>query len=310
MTTVRVPARPRLDQANPQPVHDYQSALERFARLQALDTDDVNAVCRSRLLAHNMRTERVVVLLHGMTNCPEQFAQLAPQLYGLGYNVLVPRIPRNGLADRMTEELKLLTAEELRAFADAMVDIACGLGERVTVVGLSAGGVLAAWIAQCRPEVETAVIIAPAIGIVPSLPIGNMTANRLLMRTMLRLPNLMTRRIIRYDNRLPHNYIGFATRGLGAMMRLGFAVLAAARRTPPAARRIVMVLNGGDKAINNAVALTLVRRWRARRGTDVTTYRFPASLALIHDMVDPQQKAQQIDRVYPVLLDLIASSGP
>src|SRR5260221_4241500 len=200
MTTARVAARIRLDQADPQPVHDYQSALERFARLQALDGDEVNPVCRSRLLAHNTRTERVVVLLHGMTNCPEQFAQLAPQLYGLGYNVLVPRIPRNGLADRLTEELKLLTAEELRAFADAMVDLACGLGERVTVVGLSAGGVLAAWMAQFLPAVEAAIVIAPSIGIVPSLPIRNLTINPLLMRTMLRLPNLMTRRVIRYDN--------------------------------------------------------------------------------------------------------------
>ncbi len=60
MTTVRVPARPRLDQADPQPVHGYQSALERFARLQALDGEEVNPVCRSRLLAHNTRTERAV----------------------------------------------------------------------------------------------------------------------------------------------------------------------------------------------------------------------------------------------------------
>ncbi len=306
MTTVRVPARPRLDQADPQPASDYQSALERYARVQARDGADVNAVCRSRLLAHNARVERAVVLLHGMTNCPEQFAQLAPQLYGLGYNVLVPRIPRNGLADRMTEELKLLTAEELRAFADEMVNIACGLGERVTVLGLSAGGVLAAWMAQVRAEVETAIVIAPAFGIVPSLPVGNAAVNRLLMRVMLGLPNLMSRRVIRYDKRLPHSYVGFATRGLGAVMRLGFTVLDIARRTPPAAGRMVMVTNDGDTAISNALAVTLARRWQRRRPADVSTYRFPASMGLIHDVIDPLQEAQQIDHVYPALLSLMS----
>ena len=216
----RVP-RPRLDQSDPQPAADYQTALEKFAQLQARDGADVNPVCRSRLLAHNGRTARAVVLLHGVTNCPEQYAQLAPKLYSLGYNVLVPRIPRNGLADRMTEELKLLTAGEMRAFADAVVDIAAGLGETVTVMGLSGGGVLAAWMAQFRADVDTAIVIAPAIGIVasPAHLAANAGANRLVMHLMLRLPNLMTRRIIRYDGGLSHTYAGFATRGLGAMMR-------------------------------------------------------------------------------------------
>ena len=88
-TSARV-RRGRLAQADPQPAADYQSALDKFAQLRILDGDDINPVCRSRLLTHNARTARVVVLLHGVTNCPEQYAQLAPQLYSLGYNVLVP----------------------------------------------------------------------------------------------------------------------------------------------------------------------------------------------------------------------------
>lgn len=302
------PTRRRLDQADPQPAANYPSALEKFAQLQRLDDDAVNPVCRSRLLTHNAPTARVVVLLHGVTNCPEQYAQLAPQLYRLGYNVLIPRIPRNGLADRMTEELKRLTAEEMRAFADAVVDVAAGLGTAVTVVGLSGGAVLAAWMAQFRPEVETAVVIAPAIGVLAALPIAHGGANRLAMHVMLRLPNVMTRRIVRYDNGLPHNYVGFATRGIGAMMRLGFTVLDAARRHPPLARRIVMVVNENDRTISNRLALALAHRWEATRRMAVSVYRFPASLGLPHDVIDPQQEAQQVERVYPVLLDLIAGT--
>jgi carboxylesterase len=74
-------------------------------------------------------------------------------------------MPRHGLADRMTSELGKLRAEELRDFGDLTVDIAVGLGDRVTVVGLSAGGVVAAWLAQHRPEVARAVLIAPSFGL-------------------------------------------------------------------------------------------------------------------------------------------------
>lgn len=299
--------RPRLDVANPQPASDYQSALEKFNQLQLRDGEDVNGVCRSRLLSHNVRTPAAVVLLHGITNCPEQYAQLAPALYSRGYNVLVPRIPRNGLADRMTEELKLLTAAEMRDFADSVVDIAAGLGESVMVMGLSGGGVIAGWLAQFRREVETAIVIAPAIGIVTAPGFLSASANRLAMRAMLRLPNLMTRRLAPHDNGISHTYLGFATRGLGAMMQLGFATLDAARRQPPLARRMTVVVNENDRAISNVLAMRLASRWRARCPDAVSVYRFPASLGLVHDVIDPQQKDQQTDRVYPVLLDLLAS---
>ena len=175
----------------------------------------------------------------------------------------------------MTEELKLLTADEMRAFADAVVDIAAGLGDAVTVVGLSGGGVLAAWMAQFRVDVETAIVVAPAIGILATLatlPLANASANRLVMHTLLRLPNLMTRRVIRYDGGLPHGYIGFATRGLGAMMRLGFVTLDVARRRPPAARRTVMVINESDRAMGEHP--------RARPSASLAGAQRPSSLRL------------------------------
>src|SRR5579864_3405863 len=69
---------------------DYDTALERFARLESIDEDPINPVCRSQLLTHGHKTERVIVLIHGLTNCPRQYVQFAPLLYKRGYNVLVP----------------------------------------------------------------------------------------------------------------------------------------------------------------------------------------------------------------------------
>ena len=125
-----------LTQSQPDPAADYATALEKFATLQSLDGDDLNPVCHSTLLTHDRKTDRVVVLLHGITNCPQQYATFAPQLFERGCNVFIPRMPRNGLADRMTNELQHLKAQELRTFCDDICDIAAGLGDRVVVTGL------------------------------------------------------------------------------------------------------------------------------------------------------------------------------
>jgi len=67
------------------PARDYDEALKRFAALQALDGSEVNPVCHSYLLTHERRTEQVIVLVHGITNCPRQFVQLAPLFFERGY---------------------------------------------------------------------------------------------------------------------------------------------------------------------------------------------------------------------------------
>jgi esterase/lipase len=97
---------------------------------------------------HGVRTEKVIVFFHGYSSSPQQFRQLGERFYQLGYNVLVPLLPHHGMADRKLDNLSRLRAEELRDCADTSVDIAAGLGDKVFVGGLSAGGVIAGWIAQ------------------------------------------------------------------------------------------------------------------------------------------------------------------
>ena len=171
------------------PATDYETAISRFAQVQAQEEVDgsLNQVCRSKLLTHGSKTERVIVLMHGMTNCPQQFVELAPILYEQGYNVLIPRMPHNGLADPDTDDLRYLKAAELRDCSNAMVDIAYGLGEHITFLGLSVGGLMAAWVAQYRDDVNKAVIIAPSFTIGPRLGVG---ISRVIMRLFLILPNL------------------------------------------------------------------------------------------------------------------------
>jgi pimeloyl-ACP methyl ester carboxylesterase len=286
------------------PASDYASAIVRLRQLQTADGPDVNPVCRTRSLVHGRRTDRAIVLIHGITSCPEQFRPLAEQFFARGQNVLLARLPHHGMRDRMTTELAKLRAEELRDYADAIVDVASGLGDEVIVAGLSAGGIVAAWAAQHRPEVRTAVLIAPSLGL------GHLGRflQLLMMSLMLHLPDVATQRFYRFDDAAPYGYLGFSTRALGEVLRLGLAVVRAAAGRAPAAQHVVLITNAADTAVNNQLARQLLGLWQLRGLRHVEQYEFERALHLHHDLIDVNNPQQRVDLVYPVLVDLIDRS--
>lgn len=290
-----------LDEHTDLPTSTYDEALERLAALRAEDNDLVNTVCRTQLLTHGYKAERVIVLIHGITNCPQQFVEFAPLLYQQGYNVLIPRMPHNGLSDRMTDELRKLTARELRDASGTYVDIARGLGEHVTVLGLSAGGTMAAWIAQHRADVDQIVMIAPMFGIGQIGP--HLTV--LCMSLFLALPNIPTQHFFPFQDGPTHSYLGFSTRALVEVMRLAASVYISARKRPAAVQSLLLVTNASDTAVNNNVTWGMLSRWKLRGMQHVEVYEFGREHQLIHDVIDPEQCEQQVSLVYPVLMDLL-----
>jgi pimeloyl-ACP methyl ester carboxylesterase len=287
--------------ASPNPATDYVGALERLRQLQAADDGNVDPRCRTRGLLHNEPTRRVIVLVHGITSCPEQFAPLGQQFFERGYNVLLARLPHHGMVDRMTTEVGELRAEELRAYADAVIDVSTGLGEKVIVAGLSAGGIVAAWAAQFRADVTTAVLIAPSLGL------GHLgrRLQLLLMNVLLLLPDVATQRFYRFEDAAPYGYLGFSSRAMGEVLRLGLAVVYSAATKRPAAQHVLLFTNGADTAVNNQLARQLVALWQSRGLRHVEQYEFDRELHLHHDLVDINNPIQRVDIVYPVLLDLI-----
>ena len=287
----------------PSPARTPDEARARFAAMLARDTAPLHRGCAGVMLEHGGRTGRVVVLLHGLTNCPLQFQELGLRLYTAGDNVLIPRCPHHGLDDRMTTDLARLTAEELAAYATGAVDLACGLGDTIVIAGLSTSAVAVAWAAEHRPEVARAVLIAPAFAPYRAQRPGAWLATRLLMR----MPNVFAW----WDGRLKQNLPGptqcyprFSTRALGEAYRLGEIVRAAATRVPATAREIVIVTSAADHAVENRFSRALADDWRAR-GSVVSEYEFPESLHVVHDMIDPVQVGQRIDVTYPVLVALM-----
>ncbi len=287
---------------NDNPATDYDAAIARFAQVQAEEGDTINPLCRSKLMAHGKKTERIIVLVHGMTNCPQQFAEFAPLFFEHGYNVLIPRMPRNGLADRMTEELKYLTAQELRDCCNTMVDIARGLGDHVTFLGISAGGSMAAWVAQHRADVDKAVVIAPSIGFT-NLGADKLTSFAIVLTHY--LPNIGSQYFFPFQDGPQYSYLGYSSRGIGEVMRFGKSISKSARNEKPAAKSILVVANAADTAVNSKMNLALVKMWRSCGYEAIEEYEFDADKKLIHDIIDPQQVQQQTALVYPILFDLI-----
>lgn len=285
----------------PDPATDYDDALRRLAELEALDDDTINPVCRSRGLLHGHKTEQAVILLHGLTNCPQQWELFAERLHERGVNVLLPRMPRHGLTDRMTTALGKLSAEELRELGDRAVDIAAGLGERVTIVGLSAGGIVAAWAAQYRTELDRAVLIAPSFGFAAY----GRYAQLVFMNVVLALPDVATQHYSKVDRAMPYAYVGWSSRALAEVLRLGLATARASVVTRPATQHLVLVTNANDKAVNNGLARQIMSIWQSRGLRRVEYYEFDRALDLEHDLIDPNNPRARVDLVYPVILDLV-----
>jgi pimeloyl-ACP methyl ester carboxylesterase len=285
--------------SRPNPAADYAEAISRFQQMQQNEGPEINPVARSILLTHGQRTERAVVFFHGYTNCPQQFRQLGETVYGMGYNVLIPRLPRHGVADRKVENLSPLKAEELRDCADASVDIACGLGQKVYVAGLSAGGTLAAWIVQNRAEVARAVLIAPALGF------SRHEGTRLQKALALFLPMLPDIRTDWFstDPDCPaHCYPGFSSKALGQLLRVSLAIYAGALERSPRVQEVVLVTSQSDESVNDVIAWQLMGLWRSKGLYELASVDFPKAMKVGHDMIDPAQRDQKTQAVYPVLV--------
>lgn len=282
----------------------YAEALARVAVIEHAEAGPaLNPRCRGFALTHGAPTRRCTVLLHGYTNCPQQFRALAALLHERGHSVYVPRLPHHGLADRLTPDQARLDVAALVGYLDDALAVARGLGEQVGVAGISAGANLAAYAAQRHRGLRQAAVIAPVLG-TPAFPDWS-TAPLALASGV--LPNQFRwwDPVHKDDRDSPaHCYPRFSTRALGAIVRLGLDVLAEARRAPPAAAEIVIVTNDADPAVTRPPIDRLLAHWR-EQGASVREHRFPAELGLIHDIIDPDQGRQRTDLVYPVLLDIL-----
>jgi alpha-beta hydrolase superfamily lysophospholipase len=287
----------------------YEAAVQEIHREISETPPNIAEEARTILLDHGRPTDRVFVLMHGLSNNPQQFLKFGQELYQRGHNVLIPRLPYHGDRDTMNEEWARLSETDVLDTANRSVDLARALGKEVTAAGLSLNGTACAWLAQNRPDLHRAVIMAPFLA-----PAGfPLWSARPVERAILRLPNMFFWWDPRQGANLPRPpfvYPRFPTHVIGETMRLGSEVYDQARRREPACASIVVVTTASDAAVSNVFTERLVSAWQAKKPGAVLAYQFPKSGNVPHDFVDPRQTNQQVALVYPRLLELMDGEIP
>ncbi|MDG4795720.1 hypothetical protein [Micromonospora sp. WMMD1082] len=242
----------------------------------------VRSDATSCLLSHGERRAKAVLMLHGYTHDPRQLVALAEHFHARGYNVYVPRAPLHGLLN--TGAHARVTAAALREHATEAWTITAALGEEAGVIGVSAGAVLATWLAQ-RPGYSVRRLLALAPFYRPHRTQAHpmlTTLSRALFGSGL-LPDRSTSR--GYSYAAVAQYLGIVA---GYPRRPGASELS----------RVAVAVSSADQVADPTTALclpaTLARHCHASFGM----YVVPPTWQLGHDIVSPPATGGYADRLH------------
>jgi pimeloyl-ACP methyl ester carboxylesterase len=218
--------------------------------------------------------------------------------------VIIPRLPYHGEKNRLASEWARLTAAEMLEAGNRGANLARGLGNKVTVAGLSINGATVAWMAQNRSDLNRAVLLAPFFA-PAGLPDWALAP---VERLLLRVPNVFLWWNAKLKEKLDgpsYAYPRFPTWVIGETMLLGREVLRESRVLAPQCNSILVATSASDAAANHRVTGQLVEHWQSFRRSGVETFEFPVSEEVPHDFIDPNQPNQRIAVVYPRIIELL-----
>lgn len=276
---------PALYPGRADPATTPSEAHERFAALSAIDADECVDPCRGILLEPNGPALATFVCFHGFTHCPDQFRPVGEVLRSCGFRVLVTRQPRHGLPDRLTKSLRDLEPIELIDSVDRTIDIAAGFGGPVYVLGLSGGGIQAAWAAATRVEVAHTLVISPATS--PgwaSVPV---------VRLFVRFRSLLPETYIWWDPRTKtervqsvHEYPGFPLPGIIPLLHMAIELGDRRIEVNHRVRRAILLTNPNDHAVSRHAARWMMARAFGGHAADLRELRLAGDLRWGHDFID------------------------
>jgi pimeloyl-ACP methyl ester carboxylesterase len=293
--------------SHPDPAHSVDDAWQRVEALRSAEEGEIHPAGHTGLLTPDDPEPGTptVVLMHGLTMTPDQFAWVGGVIRDAGFRVLLPRMPDHGRTDGSSASLAEVRAEDLTDWADSAIDIAAGFGGPVWVLGLSAGGLMAAWCARVRPEVTRVAAIAPF-----TAPAGYPWA---VVRMAARLEGLLPKTMHYWTETVtsPYGYTGFPIRGASAYMRVSEALYDSRLAAQPNLEQAVLVLNDGDDQVSDPRARELFRRCFYDTAGGYEEMTLPASLGWEHDFIDSWLTPRPNPRaVLEVLLGALGIDGP
>ncbi|WP_127506893.1 alpha/beta hydrolase [Actinoplanes solisilvae] len=263
----------------------FAEARARVADAVSRDEADpaVTARCRTRALVHPGRTAKAVLMLHGYTDCPAQFDELARLYYDQGYNVLVPRAPRHGVTDPKAHAG--LHADELLAYASDSLDLVSALGDEAGIVGISGGAVLATWLAENRPVarlLSLSPFYQPAASQAPSWQVKPL--------------------IVLYGGRLLPDHFnshGFSYAALSQYLRIARDFSDSPRTG--SLKSVGLVTTPGDTFVDLSRAATVTSSLASANGLRSNSFTIPGAWGIGHDTVDPAglgTHAAELEKTY------------
>ncbi len=175
------------------------------------------------------------------------------------------------------------SGQDLLDQAATGLDIASGLGDRITLVGVSGGAVAAAWMAQNRDDIESVVLLSPLFGI-HSQPVALVDAVSAILN---RGPNFYFWWNAKEKDAIgpPYSYPRFGTRCIASTLELSRAIRNHLASQPLRAGRIAILTSACDLCANSAQTRQLAAQWEQYNPGRVSIYEFPEALGVPHDVI-------------------------
>ena len=124
----------------PRALSGYDDAVSAFERsIAELRSDIKNEDNLPFLMTHGVKTARVVLMIHGLTDSPYYMKSLAKTFFDRGYNVVGILVPGHGTRP---EDLLHVRVWQWRREVDFGMDVAAELGDEISLAGFSTGGAL------------------------------------------------------------------------------------------------------------------------------------------------------------------------
>lgn len=249
----------------------------------------------SILLHHTRKVQKCVICFHGYTVAPEQFLSLGEKLFNMGYNVYLPRLFLHGFPQK-SKDTSSLTHLKLKEHLTKSIKLAEGLGDEISVVGLSLGGVLSAQAMNHFERVKRVVLISPAFGFKVGPKFLNVAVGGLLkwmpQKTIKWEKSESQVPVFRYDD-----YSTLALRGileLSAEVKKDFQV-------NNSKSSIFILLNDNDQAICNQTAIEYAQEMQ-KVGLKVEVLSIPKFYGLPHDFITPLKDGQDRQWLYNLIV--------
>ena len=229
-------------------------------------------------------------MIHGVSACPQQFADLGDTFFKAGYNVYIPRVPSHGLTDNKRHGE--ITIPAMTQFMNTSTSIISGLGEEVGVVGLSGGANMATWITQYNSAtISRALLLSPFYQ--PS-------ASEMPTWQAPLLRNLYGRDI------LPDSFSAgsnLSYRALGKYMIIAKNYKSDFKAT--GLKHIGVITSENDTSIDVNLAANIPKQIATASNAKFQSYSIPASFGIGHDIVALSQDEikKHVNKLYPFYLD-------